>query len=180
MSDYAYANLVAPENTGIGLAEYALVAPISDIATISVPTAPFTNPGDSVTVTTAHTFKTGKKFAKFLLSPEKQSLDGKSVGDKGSQISAFEYKLFVPGLYAVALEAFAAIRNTPLIVLVPDANCEEGVYYQLGCDCSYAYAAGEITTGTTASGAKGHMLSITWNAPKLFIYDVDGGPLVYT
>ena len=57
-----YSNLTAPTRIASGLSEFALIAPLSTITTQGVPTAPFTNPGDSITITTEHTFATGKGF----------------------------------------------------------------------------------------------------------------------
>ncbi|HRH60544.1 MAG TPA: hypothetical protein PL045_08235, partial [Chitinophagaceae bacterium] len=59
---------------------------------------------------------------------------------------------------------------------IPDVNCGLNRFYQLGCDCTYAYANIETMTGTTVQGKKGHAMKIQWSGPSLFIYEVEGGP----
>ena len=50
-------NARIPQNVEGGVAEQILIAPLSWFDTVSVPTAPFTNAGDEITIKTAHTFK---------------------------------------------------------------------------------------------------------------------------
>ena len=122
---YTYANLKTPQNISSGIADYALLGAVSDFTDdgIKCPIAPFNNQGDEVKIKTAHQFNAGKAFAKFLLAPEKNELNAKTIGDLGFQKLDFELKIFIPGSYAEAHEAVKNIINTPLIVLVKDSNC---------------------------------------------------------
>lgn len=184
MSDLAYANLVTPINQKSGIAEFALLALVSWFAAdgIKAPVAPFTAAGDSLTIKDPHEFKyltgnTGPKytFIKFGLAPQKNKLDVKTTGDLGTNGQMSELEIFVPGSYAVAHEKVKNLLNTPLIVLAKDSNCPADLYYQLGCDCQFAYLTGDFSTSTTKDGAKGYTLKITFDdGPQFYAPEVDG------
>jgi hypothetical protein len=161
---YAYQNLVTPQNTGSGIADYVLLAPVSwfDTDGIKCPAAPFTDPGDEVTVKAAHVFLAGKGFVRYALAPEKNQYDAKTIGDKGFNKFDMESAIFIPGSYAEVHEAIKNWMNIPLIALEKDSNCGANFYYQLGCDCTYAYMSPEFSTGTTKDGVKGYSIKITW------------------
>jgi hypothetical protein len=175
---YTYANLKEPKNLGSGISDFVLIAPVKDFDSIKAPTAPFTNPGDEVTIKTAHVFKDDKAFAKFALAPEKNSYDAKTIGDTMFQKLDHELKIFIPGSYAEAHEAVKNIINTPLIVLVKDSNCGADLWYQLGNSCVYAYAKFDFSTGTTKDGVKGYSGTVTFQSESILIYSVTGGPEV--
>jgi hypothetical protein len=178
MSTYAYTNLVTPVNTGSGISEYVLLAPVTDFAVngIKCPAAPFTNVGDQITISVPHEFKAGRAFARVALAPEKNELMAKTIGDTMFQKLDFEMKLFFPGSYKELHEAVANYINQPLIALVKDSNCPANMWYQLGCDCTAAYLKGDFSTGTTKNGVKGYEVTITWQNPYVQLYDVVGGP----
>ena len=125
---------------------------------------------DQVKVKTAHLFNVGRAFAKFLLAPEKNKLDAKTIGETGFNKLDQEASIFIPGSYAEVHEAVKNLLNTPLIVLVKDSQCGAHMYYQLGCDCVFAYLKGDFSTGTTKDGTKGYTCTITYA----------GGILLYT
>lgn len=166
---YAVKNLLTPKNNSSGLAEVVLVAPKSWITTLEVPTAPFTNQGDEITIAGDHVFAASKGFAQFQCAPQKNQLDIKPKGDLGSNGQITEVSIFLPGSYAEAHEQVRNLMNTPLVVLVKDSNCADELYYQLGCDCMGAYLTGEFKSGTSKDGAKGYTCNITF----------DDGPYIY-
>lgn len=256
---YDFKNLGQPKNTDSGLGEFLLVAPKEWFETISVPTAPFSSPGDSVTVKTAHIFKTPTNdnvrasagavtlaaqvitaiavvvggsgyttapavtisggggtgataiaqvtngvvtgvivtnggtgyasaptvtfavpptkaygFAKFQLVPQKNKLSAKTVGDLGLNKMNQELDFFVGGSYALLHEQMKALLNTPCIILVKDANCDAGMYYQLGCDCQAAWVTSDFDTATTKDGAKGYSAKAMYDGPvQLYIVGAD-------
>lgn len=169
---YAYKNLKQPKNTQSGISDYVLIAPVYDFEEggIKCPAAPFAAPGDEVKVKTAHVFKTDRGFAKFILAPEKNELNAKTIGDKGFNKLDQELTVFFPGSYAEVHEAIKNLLNTPLIALSKDADCGADLHYQLGCDCVYAYLTADFSTGTTVNGVKGYLGKITYA----------GGILLYT
>lgn len=169
---YTFRNLKTPQNVESGIAEFVLIAPVSDFEDdgIKCPVAPFTNPGDEVKVKTAHVFKEDKAFAKYILAPEKNELNATTIGDTGFQKLNLELKIFIPGSYAEVHEAVKNIINTPLIVLAKDSNCPANMYYQLGCDCTYAWAKFDFSTGTTVNGVKGYSGTITYQQGYIQLY----------
>jgi hypothetical protein len=176
---YVYGHLKTPKNTGSGVADFILFAPIVDFEDdgIKCPEAPFSAKGDEVTVKVPHVFKTGKGFVRILLAPEKNQLNGKTFGDLGFQKFGFEYDIFIPGSYAEVHEFAKNILNTPLIALGKDSECSADMWYQLGCDCVYAYMSLDFSTGTTKDGVKGYSGKITYNSSSMLLYKVTGGPV---
>ncbi len=166
---YAYKNLVTPTNASSGISEFVLLAPAAWFTTIATPTAPFTNQGDSVTVTADHVFTTGKGFAKMQLAPRKNKFDLKTTGDLGlNKMVTDAIEFFVPGSYKEAHEQMGNLINTPLIVLVKDCDCKTETYYQFGCDCMFAWATVDFSTGYTHEGNKGYMGKIVFDNPHFF------------
>lgn len=180
MLPYVYSNLTSPVNTGSGISEYFLIAKASDFAVdgIQCPAAPFEGQprGESVQILTPHEFKAGRGFAKVDLAPEKNSLDAKTIGDILFQKLDFELKVFIPGSYAEAHEAVANYINQKLIVLVKDSNCPANMWYQLGCDCTFAYLKADFSTGTTKDGVKGYSATISWQNAYVQLYAHVDGP----
>lgn len=177
---YQYKNLKSPQNTGSGISEFFLIAPVVDFVEggLKCPKAPFVNPGDEVKILEAHEFQNGKGFAKVLLAPEKNMLDAKTIGDLMFQKLDFELKVFIPGSYAEAHEAVKNWINTPLVVLTKDSNCEANIWYQLGCDCTSAYFKADFGTGTTKDGVKGYNGTFTWQNAYIQLYAHVDGPEV--
>ncbi len=180
MSFTAYKNLKAPVNTQSGVAEYVLIAQASDFTDggIQCPVAPFEGQpeGESVQILTPHEFVADRGFAKVVLAPEKNSLDAKTIGDTLFQKLDFELKVFIPGSYAKVHEAIANFINTGLIVLIKDSNCPANMWYQLGCDCTFAYLKADFSTGTTKDGVKGYSATITWQNSYVQLYSHVDGP----
>jgi hypothetical protein len=177
----AYKNLTSPRNTGSGVAEYVLIAKVNeDFVTggIKCPVAPFDGQpdGESVQVLEAHEFVEGRGFAKMALAPEKNQLIAKSIGDTGFTKADFELNCFIAGSYAEVHEQMANILNIPLIVLIKDSNCPANLWYQLGCDCTGAYAKWDFNSGTTKDGVKGYNVTFTWQNPYVQLYAHADGP----
>ena len=176
---YAYENLTSPQNVPSGIAEFALIAPMAWITTLAVPVAPFTNPGDEMTITTAHTFATGKGFAKHQLAPQKNKLDIKSRGEVGVSGQSQDAEIFVPGSYTQVHEQVSNLLNTPLLVLLKDANSAADLYHQLGTDTVSAWLTADFSTGTTKDGQKGYTLKIVFDGSPLF-YKTGSAPVLLT
>lgn len=179
MSDYAYKNLRSYANAGSGIAEYALLAPYSWFKTpggLKYPQGPFgVTPGDSITIKTPHEFIDGKGFIYFILAPEKNQLDGTTVGDFGFNKKNYAVKMFFPGSTPAQHEALKNMMNTPFIGIFKDANCDANMYYQLGSDCTKGYITSNFSTGTTKDGVKGFDATFNFSGDLLF-YDVPEGP----
>lgn len=172
MSNYAYRNLRKPKNVISGVADFILIAPVYDFEVdgIKCPVAPFTDPGDEVTIKEDHVFKAGRGFAYFALAPEKNQLTGKTIGDKGFNKLDIEDDIFIPGSYVEVHEAVKNFLNTPCIALHKDADCAADMYYQLGCDCVFAYLTVDFSTGTTKDGNKGYAGKISYQQGYIQVY----------
>lgn len=174
----AYQHLKSPKNTGPGISEYMLVAPVTDFVDIKCPVAPFDGQpiGESIQILQAHEFVAGRGFVKIHFAPEKNQITGKTIGDLMFQKMDFELKGFIPGSYAEEHEQVANMINVPLIVLVKDSNCPAKIWYQFGCDCTGAYLKADFLTGTTKDGAKGYDISVSWQNPYVQFYSHVDGP----
>jgi len=178
MAIYNFTNLLQPVNTTSGVSEYILVAPVYDfdVDGIKCPEAPFTVKGDQVKVKVPHVFLATKSFVKIICAPEKNQLNAKTIGDTGFNKFDFEYDFFVAGSYAELHEQMSNFLNTPLIVMAKDSNCSANLFYQLGCDCVFAYMKLDFSTGTTKDGVKGYSGKVTYQNGAILLYDVVGGP----
>lgn len=179
MSVYAYNHLTTPKNTNTGVAEYFYFAPVSWFVPngIKCPKGPFANPGDEVRVLEAHEFIANKGFVKVQLAPEKNKLDAKTIGDLMFQKLDLSYECFIPGSYAEEHEMVKNMINTPLIVIVPESDCQaDDKFFQLGCDCLAAYFKADFTTSTTKEGVKGYSCIVSWQNPYLQYYSHVDGP----
>lgn len=169
---YVYANLVNPVNTGSGVAEFLLLAPVTAFTDdgIKCPAAPFTNPGDEVTVKQAHVFKAGEGFIKVQLAPEKNKLDAATIGDRGFSKLDITLDVFIPGSYAIVHEAVKNWVNKPLIAMIKDAECTANMFYQLGCDCASAWLTVDFSTGTSKDGVKGYNGKLSYQNGYIQVY----------
>ena len=169
---YAYASLTNPQNTGSGIAEFILLAPVTAFTDdgIKCPAAPFTNPGDEVTIKQAHQFKPGEGFIKVQLAPQKNKLDATTIGDFGFTKLDINLDVFIPGSYAEVHEAVKNWLNKPLIILSKDGDCKANMYYQLGCDCASAWLKVDFSTGTTVDGIKGYNGKLNYQNGYIQVY----------
>ncbi len=170
---YVYANLTNPQNTASGVGEYVLLAPASsflDDGGIKCPAAPFTQPGDEVTIKEAHEFKTGEGFIKVQLAPQKNQLNGATIGDRGFSKLDLTLDLFIPGSYPIVHEAVKNWLNKPLIAMIKDAECLANMFYQLGCDCASAWLTVDFSTGTTIEGVKGYAGKLNYQNGYVQVY----------
>lgn len=170
MSSYAYKHIDSPKNVGSGVADEFYFAPKSAFTAIQCPPATGTNPGDTVTIATAHTFPANAGFTSVLCAPFKNALTATTVGDIGATKHEQKLEVFVPGVSPELNEMMANLKNEPCIVLIKDSNCAAGVYYQMGCDCAFAWASTEFTTGTNRDGAKGWKVTFTYFTDAVLLY----------
>lgn len=155
------AGLVEP-----GVSDYILFASASDFTTIQCP------PAGDVEITLAHVFASGLGFMKLMCSPSKNKLGATLQGEPGSLNLQQKLNIFVPGSKKELHKLIKLVKNDSLIVLVKDADCDVNQYYQLGCDCNFAYFIGENgwESGTTKDGQKGYNLTIEYPSSAIQIY----------
>lgn len=174
---YSFTNLKDPQRTLPGIAERVLIALVDwfEPGGIKTPGA-WAAPGDEVKIYDDHIFKPGLGFVTYLLAPDKNSYEAKTIGDTGFNKFANELKLLVPGSYALQHEEISNLLGQPCIILVKDSDCP-GHWYQVGTECVPARFATEFTTGTTKEGNKAYLLTATNTAEKVYEYQ---GDITYT
>lgn len=170
-----FSHLKNPKNLGSGVAQQLLVAPVAWFAAggIKEPPAVGTAPGDEVIINLSHQFLSTKGFFEILLAPETNSIEARSIGDKGFQKFDQVLKVFVPGSYSQVHECVKNLLNTPFIALIRDSNCESDLWYQLGSDCVPAYFTCDFNTGTTREGKKGYEVQLSYSHKCILLYAGD-------
>lgn len=109
-------------------------------------------------------------FMKWVLAPDKNSYGFTGQGDKGFTQLMHEGKAFVPGSYADLHGIAAAMLNQPIVALMKDSECSDGIYYQIGNTCFPGRLSAEFMTGTTKDGAKGYAFSPTSTFKRPLLY----------
>lgn len=166
----AYGHIAKPNNTQTGFSDF-LIGIVSEFTTIQKPTPPFTNPGDSVTITTAHVPVATKGFYRGYIDKKKHMGKGDTAGSFGSKTLTNEFEVFYPGLDAIRLEFIKNIINEDVITLHRDANCDiDDVWLQLGNHCRFAEVDANYTTGTfEPTGEKGVFLKVKFTGiPSIY------------
>lgn len=113
--------------------------------------------GDTVTVSTAHTFNTGKGWVKAVLTEDTTELDSETIGDNvDSQNMNVVLKGFLAGLTAVNTEIVKAlIQGEEVLVMLQDCNLAATTYIQLGNSISGLTCKATMTGGKRSGGVKG-------------------------
>lgn len=168
----AYSHLTAPTNRDSGLADKFYFAPVSAFEPdgIKCP-VPSTTLASLVTISTDHVFKTGEGFIEVITKPFQNSITAPTSGEIGSL--KFQEKLEVTALgsYAELHATMAKLLNEPVIILIKDSDCAEGSYYQLGCDCMFAWVeSAEFTTGSANDGVKGYRITFNYSTKAVQLY----------
>jgi|NOAtaT_7_FD_contig_123_35976_length_850_multi_3_in_0_out_0_2 hypothetical protein len=117
--------------TNPGINQYIYMAPVSDILTIQKPASTPTTYAASVTISTAHVMKTGKKFEKIYCIRDKGMLESKGLGGLKMKASESDLKIFIPGTKAELKGFYEFIKNRDLIILAPG---RDGEIHQLGTE----------------------------------------------
>lgn len=178
---YEFTNLLQPQNTTAGIADFILIAPLLDFVEggIKCPEAPFVNPGDEITIREAHEFHPDRAFAKLVCAPRLNQITAAATGDLGFKKLDVVLDCFVAGSYKELHEAISKYMNVPLIVLGQDATCGANLWYQIGCDCLQAYLDPSWASGlSSGEGKKGYNLKFSAPSESIRLYDVEGGPAI--
>lgn len=158
-----YDHILKPTtNLEPGLTDF-LIGIQSQMSSIKKPLAPFTNPGDSQTITETHLFTDPYGFYRAYQVKQKHEGKGDSAGSLGSKTLANEFTVFMPGIDATRLEFVKALQNEDLLTLHRDSDCDNEQWLQLGNECRPATAEVSYTTGTyEPTGEKGFIIKIKW------------------
>jgi len=142
----------------------------SQITTFPMPL----NPGDplftyekAVTVTEALVFAAGKGFANLKVQPDTGEVKLDLVGNKGNKKTKSSFDFFVPGNDKKKLGFVRTLKNTPLLISVPE---RDGQNRFIGDKYNPAYITeAAATTGKTGEDDKGIHFTI----------EAYGVPIVY-
>lgn len=163
-----YGHISKNTNPSFGTGGYKnelLFCPLADFTALQAP-APGQTPaiGDTVKITTAHTFGTGKGFYGWAAKVHSPTGKGKTVGDDGAKEMEYEYEISFIGDGAAMQEQVQRMLNDDVIVLLKDAECGANTYIQLGNDCILPTFDGEFDGKTTKEGKKEWKLKVTCKA----------------
>ncbi len=125
-----------------GHSDVALMAPTSIFTALQVPTAPFTNPGDSKKITTAHTFGASAGFVQVQCKAKAIEPGGDAQGEAGGQVPTYKYKVIVKGDSAEILEWLENMLNEDMVWLFNSPECGVNSYVQIGGKCNPANISG--------------------------------------
>lgn len=124
--------------------------------------------GDKVTISTDHTFKSGKGWYAWLLKLQPNTIAGEGVGDPGVKAIKWTASVFILGDSASTQEQIQEILNDDIICLMRDQSCDEETYIQLGDECVSPEITPTFTGNTTAEGNKEYQLDIAVRQKKYF------------
>lgn len=168
-----YADLTGPtgqaDNMG-GTTQLAYYAPIEDFLSIKTVTASPTTPADLVTISTAHTFKTGKCFKKLYCTLNKGSVEAKGQGEVDGRSFKQTGKIFLPGTEAAAHGFAAMVKNDNMLFLFEMPDSSSKGYIQVGTEMFPAKVNPNFTTATNESGVRGYEFEIETVSPRTYVY----------
>jgi hypothetical protein len=136
-------------------------APIETFTSLKQPTPTPAVLGDTLKITTAHTFNVDEGFIALTCKTHTVTMKTDSVGEDESARDSHVAEFVVLGDSAEHLEQFKGIKGTPGIWLLKDSACATGEFIQLGDDCSQATFKYEFTGNTTKEGLKEYKCTVT-------------------
>lgn len=160
------------KNVHPGYDDAIYVAPRSAFLVLQEPVLPGAAPGDTVRITTAHTFGPTEGFIKIILQPDSAQANATLVGPKGAKRLKHAPQFSIQGDSAKLLEMIINLVNEDLILIYKDANCPGGQLIQYGCSCKpVQISEGEFTSSNTGEddGQKAYVL--TADASCKYFYD---------
>jgi len=117
--------------------------------TLAVPVAPFTNPGDSLRISTDHVFEATKGFIGMHTTLATAELVAEMVGERESRTNNPSITAQHPGLTAEVIEFLQQMKSGDWIVLIETLA---GEFIQLGedgleCEVMYSFGSGKVDGG---------------------------------
>lgn len=151
-----------------GIGRFFYFCPLDDFDTIAKPTASAAQ-GDTVKITTDHTFTGTNGFHRFYYEPRESTAKGDPTGQNASKGLLPMIEGFKPGINEATAEILA--EHNEFIVLVQDVDCSATTYYQFGTECIGAHIRGGFDFGTaTQDSRKGHPFTVEAYQSALFFY----------
>lgn len=155
--------------SGGGYKNVVLFAPVSTFLSIKVPTATPTALGDTVKITTAHTFNTDEGWISLLSKLHSVTGTAETTGDEGAQSIIWKYKFTILGDNAINLETLKTMLNDNCIFLLKDSDCLAGTaYVQIGDECLSPTLKISFDGKTTKEGLKEYTVEMEVKDKKFF------------
>lgn len=150
------------ENTAGGYKNVVLWAPRDSFTSIKTPTATPSILGDTLKITTAHTFPADEGFIGWLSKINSVTVTGGTVGEDGANEVEWKTKFVLLGDGASTQEQVVAMLNADNIFLLKDSNClAGGPYVQMGDECNSPVANVTFDAKTTKEGLKEYTVELT-------------------
>ena len=155
------------ENNMGGTEQFFYISSHANILTFGTPAAAPVDPDDKYVIATAHTMKTGKKFAKIYGTIDTTELEQAMNGDVDGMSFKPTFKFFHPGS-AKALIAFVnRVKNDKVVMLVPLAD---GTIMQIGSEKFVGYMKPAFKSDKTTGRGKGAEFECYAYQPDIMIY----------
>jgi hypothetical protein len=163
----------ATGTNGPGVRVKLLVAPISWFNVIQQPSNAGLVAGDTIVISTAHTFTVStplKGFVEFYTTPRTASAMLEMVGEYDSQGINATYEAFAPGVNIPLLEMMS--QEDEFMLLIGDPDCDVQRFLQFGTRCSPAKMSGwKWESGKQGGeGKRGMTMKFDWYNTKPLIY----------
>jgi hypothetical protein len=167
-----YATIVKNPNPSANVGGYKnvfLFCPRADFLSIKKPTSAGAVIGDTLDISTAHTFTSPKGFFSWDSKIHSVTLKGTTVGDDGAQEIEWSGEFVVLGDKSSTQEQLQRILNDDVICLLKEADClVTDSYVQLGDECVSPTFKVEFDGKTTKDGKKEYKVTVT--CKKKFFY----------
>jgi hypothetical protein len=161
-----------PEFATGGYKNVFLFAQRSLFTTLAAPVVGETPaPGDTLKITSAHTFGAGDGFTEYACKTHSVTLKGTTTGDDGAQEMEWTGEYVILGDSASTQEQLQRLLNDDVICLLKEAACADGTYVQLGNDCVSPTFKVEFDGKTTKEGKKEYKVTVT--CKKKYFYSAN-------
>lgn len=162
------------ENMG-GFSTVLYFAPISSFTDVGLMEPVGGNePGQSVLITSAHVFKTGKGWIKAHTTLDTAKLASEQIGERGGRAQKQTGEFFYPAISPLATELARNAQNDEFIILLKDINPRStDRFIQIGSRDLPAEIMSKLDSGTISSGRKGYTFMFEAFAHSLAFYTSD-------
>lgn len=154
-------------NTEGGYKNVVLWAPVDTFTLLQKPSASAAS-GDTLKISTAHTFPEDEGFISWLCKLHSVTITGETTGDPGARSIIWKCKFTLLGDDASTQEQLQNMLNDSCIFLLKDGACHATEYVQLGDECAQPDAAVTFDGKTTLEGLKEYTVELTMKAKKYF------------
>jgi hypothetical protein len=142
---------------------------VADFTTFGAPTSAGAALGDTLDITTAHTFTGTKGFYTYETKQQTVTVKSAAIGDPGAKLLKHTAEFTMLGDTSSTQEQLQRLLNAKVICLVKDANCLVATaYIQLGDECTQPIFTVEFDGKTTAEGMKEYKVTAEVVAAKYF------------